>query len=310
MALAVDRAKERWREIPAERRRYGVIAVEVVIALALWLWIEELGYGFAYLVAVLWAFKIEDDRIRWTLEAVIVVVTLIFQPALGIISIVIFALDELPERIRRVALPVTAIAIAVLYPFYVSHLFDLPVFGPFPDVSTGVVMVVFMMMAVGLNIVVGYAGLLDLGYVAFYAMGAYTAAWFASLQFPTHTIHLGAVGISPELPGIHISIWLILAIAGILTAFTGIVIGLPTLRLGGDYLAVVTLGFGEILPQIAKNGDNLFGTGFNLTNGPNGITPIDAPGFGNRISDLTGGFLPSNYLQCCKANHLGHAIQS
>ncbi len=59
-------------------------------------------------------------------------------------------------------------------------MFTMPVFGAFPDVSTGVYMVVFMMMAVGLNIVVGYAGLLDLGYVAFYAIGAYTAAWFSS----------------------------------------------------------------------------------------------------------------------------------
>src|SRR3954449_5748017 len=118
MALAVERAKERWREVPPDRRRYTVIAIEVVVALALWLWIKELGYGFAYLVAVLWAFKIEDDRIRWTVEAVIVVLTLIFQPPLGIISIIIFGLDELPERIRRIALPVTAIAIAVLYPFY------------------------------------------------------------------------------------------------------------------------------------------------------------------------------------------------
>ena len=87
-----------------------------------------------------------------------------------------------------------------------------------------------------------------------------------------------------------------LAIAAILTAFAGIVIGLPTLRLRGDYLAIVTLGFGEILPQIARNGDNLLGTGFNLTNGPNGITPLDSPGFGNRLQDLTGGFLPANYL--------------
>src|SRR3954452_9675824 len=297
MALAVDRAKERWREIPADTRRYTVIAIEVAIAIALWLWIAELGYGFAYLVTVLWVFRIDDDRIRWAVEAVIVVATLIFQPPLGIISIIIFALDELPERLRRIALPVTAIAGAGLHPFYVSPLFELPVFGPFPDVSTGVVMIVFMMMAVGLNIVVGYAGLLDLGYVAFYAMGAYTAAWLASLQFPTHTIHFGAIGISPELPGIHVSIWLILAIAGILTAFTGIVIGLPTLRLGGDYLAVVTLGFGEILPQIAKNGDNLFGTGFNLTNGPNGITPIDAPGFfGVNYLTGSGAFWPSERL--------------
>jgi branched-chain amino acid transport system permease protein len=88
------------------------------------------------------------------------------------------------------------------------------------------------------------------------------------------------------------------------------VIGLPTLRLRGDYLAIVTLGFGEILPQIARNGDNLFGTGVNLTNGPNGITPLDSIGFGNRLSDATGGVLPSNFLTCCKASHFGHQIQS
>ncbi|HEY6053265.1 MAG TPA: branched-chain amino acid ABC transporter permease, partial [Gaiellaceae bacterium] len=160
------------------------------------------------------------------------------------------------------------------------------------------------MMAVGLNIVVGYAGLLDLGYVAFYAMGAYTAAWFASLQFPHQTIHFGAIGITPDLPGIHLSIWLILPIAALLTAGAGIIIGLPTLRLRGDYLAIVTLGFGEILPQIARNGDSLFGTGFNLTNGPNGITPIDAPGFGNTLHNATGGILPANYLAAANADRL------
>ena len=85
---------------------------------------------------------------------------------------------------------------------------------------------------------------------------------------------------------------------------TGIVIGLPTLRLRGDYLAIVTLGFGEILPQIARNGDNLFGTGFNLTNGPNGITPIDAPGFGERLHDWTAGFLPANFLTAENAERI------
>jgi branched-chain amino acid transport system permease protein len=142
-------------------------------------------------------------------------------------------------------------------------------------------------MAVGLNIVVGYAGLLDLGYVAFYAMGAYTAAWFASVQFAHRNVHFGAVGVGSNVPGFHISVWILLALAGILTAVTGILIGLPTLRLRGDYLAIVTLGFGEILPQVARNGDNFFGTGFNLTNGPNGITPIDSPGFGG-VNYLTG----------------------
>ena len=85
-------------------------------------------------------------------------------------------------------------------------------------------------------------------------------------------------------------------------------IGLPTLRLRGDYLAIVTLGFGEILPQIARNGDNL--VGFNLTNGPNGITPIDPPGWGHDLSNVTGGFLPQNYLTCCHSSVFGHQIQS
>jgi branched-chain amino acid transport system permease protein len=73
-----------------------------------------------------------------------------------------------------------------------------------------------------------------------------------------------------------------------------VLIGLPTLRLRGDYLAIVTLGFGEIMPQIARNGDNLFSTGFNLTNGAQGINPIDPPGFGETISGWTG--LPADYL--------------
>src|SRR6266487_4324038 len=165
-------------------------------------------------------------------------------------------------------------------------------------------MLVFIMMAVGLNIVVGYAGLLDLGYVAFYAIGAYVAAWFASVQFPHANVHFGAVGVAQSVPGFHISIWLLLIAAGFLTAMVGVVIGLPTLRLRGDYLAIVTLGFGEILPQIARNGDT-DGLGFNLTNGPPGINPIDPPGFGNWLSSHAG--LPANYLTA-QYPHFGSAF--
>src|SRR5438270_10199065 len=149
-------------------------------------------------------------------------------------------------------------------------------------------------MAIGLNIVVGYAGLLAFGSVRFYARGGYTCAWFASVQFAKHHVQFGAVGVNPTTPGIHISVWLLLLLAGILTAIIGIVIGLPTLRLRGDYLAIVTLGFGEILPQVANNGDNL--GGFNLTNGPNGITPIDAPVFGGlNFLSSTGNVAGINY---------------
>jgi branched-chain amino acid transport system permease protein len=209
-------------------------------------------------------------------------------------------------RVGRFLVPLGVLGIAIAFPYYANpptKMFTIPIFGIFPDVHTGVVMLVFIMMAIGLNIVVGYAGLLDLGYVAFYAMGAYTCAWFASLQFagqhadgsPVRIIHFGAVGIDPKLGGIHLSIWFLLPAAGILTALIGVIIGLPTLRLRGDYLAIVTLGFGEIMPQVARNGDRLFGTHFNLTNGPNGITPIDPAGFGHWLSDHTGGFLPASY---------------
>src|SRR5581483_891928 len=104
------------------------------------------------------------------------------------------------------------------------------------------------------------------------------------------------------------TVWPLLLLAGIITAVFGILIGLPTLRLRGDYLAIVTLGFGEILPQIARNGDSL--GGFNLTNGPNGITPLDSPGFGHGISNATGGFLPANFTACCSAKVLGHVVES
>jgi branched-chain amino acid transport system permease protein len=206
-------------------------------------------------------------------------------PFLAVIALIYVPPWETVPYVGRFARAGIAITIAVLYPFIWDKLFTVPVFGSFPSIPTGVVMLVFIQMAVGLNIVVGYAGLLDLGYVAFYAMGAYVAAWFASVQFSQKNVHFLAVGVGSNTPGFHISIWILLVVAGITTAFVGVLIGLPTLRLRGDYLAIVTLGFGEILPQIARNGDNLFG--FNLTNGPNGITPIDSPGFFG-VNYLTG----------------------
>src|SRR2546421_1364476 len=229
-----------------------------------------------------------DDRRRFeariVLRAALVALLVYIAWPLALLLLVLFlvqyAQPYIPDQYvgaRRAVVPTIILIVAVTYPFYVANLPVMQLFGAFPDVNTAVIMGVYVMMAIGLNIVVGYAGLLDLGYVAFYAMGAYTCAWFASVQFAKHSVHFGAVGVSSGTPGIHISVWLLVPLAGILTAFIGIVIGLPTLRLRGDYLAIVTLGFGEILPQVANNGDSL--GGFNLTNGPNGITPIDAPGF-------------------------------
>ena len=206
-------------------------------------------------------------------------------------------MTTIQDRLRSAGplalLALALFVVAFLYPQYVGSLEGLPLIGDFiPGLSSMVIMIIVTMMAVGLNIVVGYAGLLDLGYVAFYAAGAYTAAWFASQQFDQWTFHFGSVGISKELPGIHLSIWLVLLIAGVFTALTGILIGLPTLRLRGDYLAIVTLGFGEIVPQVVRNGDNVFG--FDLTHGTFGISPIDSPGFGS-VGESLG--LPLSYQQ-------------
>jgi branched-chain amino acid transport system permease protein len=225
-------------------------------------------------------------------------------------TFIVLALYAVPWNMIRYGKWVTpgvAIVLAITYPYYRDDLFEIPLFGPFPSVDTAVTMTIFIMMAIGLNIVVGYAGLLDLGYVAFYAMGAYTAAWFASPHFgeSVGAVHIGSVGVNPEAEGFHVSIWIVIFLAAIFTAVIGVIIGLPTLRLRGDYLAIVTLGFGEIMPQIARNGDDLFGTGFNLTNGAQGINPIDPPGFGTTISDAIG--LPEDYLTF-NADFLGSEI--
>ncbi len=119
--------------------------------------------------------------------------------------------------------------------------------------------ILYVLLALGLNIVVGFAGLLDLGYVAFYAVGAYTYALLASPQF-----------------GLHLPFWVILPIGALVAAFFGVLLGAPTLKLRGDYLAIVTLGFGEIVRIFLNN----LSRPVNITNGPQGITGIDPFRFG------------------------------
>ena len=131
---------------------------------------------------------------------------------------------------------------------------------------------VYVICALGLNIVVGYAGLLDLGYVAFWAIGGYTAGWFMSEFFAQWNFHLFS-SVPSSAPGLHVNFWGVLIIGGAICAFFGVVIGAPTLRLKSDYLALVTLGFGENIPQVYFNGADI--NGFNLSNGTKGITRLD-----------------------------------
>src|SRR5687767_3031069 len=114
--------------------------------------------------------------------------------------------------------------------------------------------ILYVLLALGLNIVVGFAGLLDLGYIAFYAVGAYVYALLASPQF-----------------GLHLPFWVILPIGAAVAALFGVLLGAPTLKLRGDYLAIVTLGFGEIVRIFLNN----LSRPVNITNGPQGITRID-----------------------------------
>ncbi|MEJ7650859.1 MAG: branched-chain amino acid ABC transporter permease [Nakamurella sp.] len=134
----------------------------------------------------------------------------------------------------------------------------------------------WVIMALGLNVVVGYAGLLDLGYVAFWALGGYTAGWLMAAPFNwTWDVNvMSAVATK----GTHLNFWFVIIIAGGLCALLGVIIGAPTLRLRGDYLALVTLGFGEMITQFFKNSNDI--AGFNLAGGDGGISIVDPVGTG------------------------------
>src|ERR1700729_3246587 len=161
-------------------------------------------------------------------------------------------LHEGPEAIGKWRPPwwsraAAAIVVAVgfVLPFFFSQASGF--------LNATIIALAYVVMALGLNIVVGFAGLLDLGYVAFYALGAYTVGWFASDFFFATKVNV----LSSALPGsigIHLNFILLLVCAVIVTSIAGMIIGLPTLRLRGDYIAIVTLAFGEIIGTLVVNG--------------------------------------------------------
>ena len=189
-------------------------------------------------------------------------------------SLITFDLQHHPRQARLNM--VLLLAVMLAFPFFASQygnswvrIIDLAL--------------LYIMLALGLNIVVGFAGLLDLGYIAFFAVGAYLTGLFASPQFaallesvvynyPVLGEWLVAV-FGPEIQqeGIHLSVWAIVPLAALVAALFGALLGAPTLKLRGDYLAIVTLGFGEII-RIFMN--NLIEP-INITNGPQGINMID-----------------------------------
>jgi len=178
-----------------------------------------------------------------------------------------------PARIGKVSLS-TVLTIVVIVGAIVLPFFYDSGSGFMNDATTALA---YLVMALGLNIVVGFAGLLDLGYVAFFAIGAYTMGWLGSSWFNNADIHIGVAEFLNRQPGIHVNWLIVLPVAALAAAGLGALLGFPTLRLRGDYIAIVTLAFGEIIGRIAVNSDDgVFGIGhFNLTNGRAGITPVD-----------------------------------
>ena len=157
-----------------------------------------------------------------------------------------------PNAAAYLALAIGAIA----FPVFVSVFTGNPTFWLSVAGDAGV----YMLLALGLNVVVGFAGLLDLGYAAFFAIGAYTYAFIAS----EHGV------VTPLHAAIHVPFWIVLLVALFVAASFGLLLGAPTLRLRGDYLAIVTLGFGEIVPRVFKNAST-------WTSGVNGVSALDTP---------------------------------
>ena len=149
-------------------------------------------------------------------------------------------------------IPGIFLAIAALLPFILA------IGDKATSCSSCAVALAYVVMALGLNIVVGFAGLLDLGYVAFFAIGAYAVGWFASgllrvRQQRGRASTSSSAASRRTCQGIHFNFLIVLVIAVILTTIAGMIIGLPTLRLRGDYIAIVTLAFGEIIGRLAVN---------------------------------------------------------
>lgn len=162
-----------------------------------------------------------------------------------------------------------ALTIAVILP-YLDNWLDVPQwFGQATSGGTLSRVALFILFALGLNVVVGFAGLLDLGYVAFWAIGAYTAALLTGAGKYSQGIKLGTITFADK-PTWEPWMWLILFVALAAAILAGVLLGSPTLRLRGDYLAIVTLGFGEIIRIVANNLDN-------ITGGPRGVRGIPHP---------------------------------
>ena len=227
----------RKREVPKlfDRVRVGAAAVGLLVTVLVWLLVRVLQEE--PLFGQVDSHTITDSAVWLTMAAYI-------------IGGVAYTRRDWVVRRPSIAFAAVALPFGLLLPL---------MFHQAPDFILWAAesLAIYMLLALGLNVVVGFAGLLDLGYAAFFAIGAYTCA---SLASPKHSI--------------HIPLWVLIFLGAAVASMFGAVLGAPTLRLRGDYLAIVTLGFGEIIPDLATNNIG------KLTGGPDGISSIDQPTFG------------------------------
>ncbi len=225
------------------------------------------------IVGILVRTLVVDPIIGPSLKAVGLVIAIVGAVIMCVLlSTVLCVVRTWPPARERVGLAVVIGIVLVLYPW-------LDQFLNLRFMNEVIPVLVFILMALGLNIVVGYAGLLDLGYAAFFAIGAYAAGMVSSPHF-----------------GISLSFWLAIWVAAAVAAIFGLILGSPTLPLRGDYLAIVTLGFGEIVPIAIKNLDNVtlkiwdypILVNVDITGGTKGINPINRPAL-----PIIGEFSPS-----------------
>lgn len=231
----VDQVREVWRAVPRWQRTLPFLAIVLFLAIVgladyRWLVVAALG-ALAYVVAEHWHKVPRRQRVLFFLAFVVV---LYYLPYLGIPGLTVIRTDAIPGGNN-----------------WAGVLF---------------LCAVYVLIAIGLNVVVGLAGLLDLGYVGFFAVGAYSVALFGSLQSPVVLWLQKEFDLSQ---GWAVAWAVCIPIALALTMISGVILGGPTLRLRGDYLAIVTLGFGEIIRIIARNSD--------FTGGPQGVAGIPGP---------------------------------
>jgi branched-chain amino acid transport system permease protein len=208
------------------------------------------GLGALCVLLVLWLVTSRNELVFGDTSPDALIDNAVWMTVTGFVLIgFAYGLRDWVVRHGGAAFTLAAFGIGGLFPLIFNQAPGFVVWGA---QSAGI----YVLLALGLNVVVGFAGLLDLGYAAFFAIGAYSTA---ALSSASH--------------GIHLPFWVLLFLGAAVAGLFGAILGAPTLRLRGDYLAIVTLGFGEIVPDLAQN--NLFGA----TGGPNGISGVDSPSF-------------------------------